>query len=72
MAATGEDSLATEIKVIEKNPEWSQGKSMISERDNTAEDISEPISCDVAQYDSQNTLKNLEHTAASSQTLNTS
>ena len=43
MAATGEDSSAAEIQVIEKNPESAQGNSVISERDNTAEVISQAI-----------------------------
>jgi len=48
MAATGEDSSAAEIQVIEKNPESSQGKSVISERDNTAEVISQAIQSQLA------------------------
>ena len=43
MAATGEDSSAAEIQVIEKNAESSPGKSMISERNSTAEVISQAI-----------------------------
>ena len=38
-----EESSATEIQVIEKNPESSPGKSMISERNPTAEVISQAI-----------------------------
>ena len=48
MAATGEDSSAAEIQVIEKNPESSQGESMISERDNRAEVISQAIQSQLA------------------------
>ena len=77
MAATGEDSSAAEIQVIEKNPKSSQGKSMISERDNTAEVISQAIQSRLAamlpnMIHETLAKKNLKGTAESSQTLNTS
>ena len=74
MAAMGEDSSAAEIQVIEKNPETSQGKSMISETDNTAEVISQAIQSQLAamlpnMIHKTLAKKNLEGTASSSQTL---
>lgn len=48
IAAVGEDSSAAEIQVIKKNPESSQGKSMISERNTTAEVISQAIQSQLA------------------------
>ena len=77
MAATGDDSSAAEIQVIEKNPESSRGKSMIFERDNTAEVISQEIQSRLAamlpnMIHETLAKKNLEGTAESSQTLNTS
>ena len=77
MAATGEDFSAAEIQVIEKNPASSQGKAMISERDNTAEVISKAVQSQLARMLPNMILetlatKNLEGTVASSQTLNTS
>ena len=48
MAAMSEESSATEIQVIEKNTESSQGKSMISERKTTAEVISQAIQSQLA------------------------
>ena len=77
MAATGEDSLAAEIQVIKNNPESSPGKSMISERNSTAEVISQAIQSQLVAM-LPNTIhetlakKNLTDTASSSQTLNTS
>ena len=49
MAATNEESSAADIQVIEKNPESSQGKSMISEGDNTADVISQAIQSQLAE-----------------------
>ena len=77
MAATGEDSSAAEIQVIEKNPESSPGKSMISDRNSTAEVISQAIQSQLAamlpnMIHETLAKKNLEGTASSSQTLNTS
>ena len=77
MATTGEDSSAAEIQVIENNPESSPGKSMIPERNSTAVVISQAIQSQlVAMLPNMihETLakKNLEGTASSSQTLNTS
>lgn len=77
MAATAKDSSAADIQVIEKNPESSQGNSLISERDNTAEVISQAIQSQLAamlpnMVHETLAKKNLEGTTASSQTLNTS
>ena len=77
MAATGEDSSAAKIQVIEKNPESSQGKSLISERDNKAEVISQAIQSHLVamlanMIDETLAKKNLEGTATSAETLNTS
>ena len=77
MAATGEDSSAAEIQVVEKNPESSPGKSMISGRNSTAEVISQAIQSQLAAMLPNlihETLarKNLDCTVSSSQTLNTS
>ena len=77
MAATGGNPLETEIQVIESNPEPSQGKSMISDRDNTAEVISKAIQSQLAamlpdMIHETLAKNNLEGTASSSQTLTTS
>ena len=73
MPATGEKSSAAEFRVIEKNPESSRGKSVISDRDNTAEVTSKAIQSQLAAIPSnvmQETLakKTLKYTASSSQT----
>ena len=77
MAATGGNPWETEIQVIESNPEPSQGKSMISDRDNTAEVISKAIQSQLAamlpdMIHETLTKNNLEGAASSSQSLNTS
>ena len=65
------------IQVIDQNPETSQGKSMNSERDNTAEVMSKAIQSQVAamlptMIHETLAKKSLEGTASSSQTLNIS
>ncbi|PFX17986.1 hypothetical protein AWC38_SpisGene17668 [Stylophora pistillata] len=75
MAATG--GIEADIQVIDQNPESSQGKSMNSEKDNTAEVISKAIQSQLAamlptMIHETLAKKNLEGTASSSQTLNIS
>lgn len=73
----GEGSSAAEIQVIKKNPGSSRGKSMISERNTTAEVISQAIQSQLAamlpnMIHETLAKKNLEDTASNSQILNTS
>ena len=77
MAAMGVNSLAAEFRVIKKNPETSQGKSVISDRVSTAKVISKAIQNQLEAMPPnmmQETLakKILKYTASSSQTKNTS
>lgn len=75
MAATGETS--EELQLIEKNPESSQGKTVISDRNNTMEVISNAIQSQLAailpnMIHETLAQTNLEGAKSSSQTLNTS
>ena len=77
MAATDSEVSSEEIEVIEKNPEPSQGKTVISNKDDTMDIISKTIQSQLAailpnMIHQTLAQTNLEGTKSSSQTLNTS